>query len=209
MPTNDKSFSGCDIIATVASKQVTFKRDPRTREGSTSIINSVFELGLLTTISYSIHTDKRPILFCGDHKPRSFVSGVQTIAGTMIFSVMNNHPLYTLMAGKEHGESDTTINDFLQGSNDLSLLPPFDLTLLIGNEHGSSSILNIFDIEFIDEGFTASVNDVYCELTVQYLCRDVSVLTQWENFTKKEAAKYLLREMGNTTEEALRLANNL
>lgn len=188
--TNDKSFSGCDIIATVAGKQITLEKDAFGYE-SYSIINSVFELGLLTTISYSIHTDKRPILFCGDHKPRSFVSGVQTIAGTMIFSVMNNHPLYTLMAGKDHGGSDTTINDFLQGSNDLSLLPPFDLTLLIGNEHGSSSILNIFDIEFIDEGFTASVNDVYCELTVQYLCRDVSVLTQWE------------------TEEALTLANNL
>ena len=166
-----KSFSGCDIIPIGYAELIDSSSNPFTNSDSPTFINGLFELGVITTISYSIHTDKRPVAPCGYKSPKAFVSGIQTIAGTMIFSVLGEHPLSGLMSGT------ATMSDYLKATNDISLLPPFDLTLLIGNEYGSASILNIYGIEFIDEGFTVSVNDVYSELTVQYLCRDVSMLT--------------------------------
>ena len=172
---NDKSFSGCDIIPMVYGVELGTKKVDN--KDISTFTPKLFELGIITTISYSIHTDKRPIYPCGYHKAKAFVSGIQTIAGTMIFVVMNEHPLTSLIS------RDTDMESFIKGSNDISLLPPFDMTLLIGNEYGTCSILNIYGIEFIDEGLTISVNDVYSELTVQYLCRDVSMLANTGAFS--------------------------
>jgi len=176
-----QSFSGCDIIPLVYGA-VPFKTEIPNEQSATELnggsaitkkevtgyMPGVFNLGMLTTLSYSIHTDKRPVLPCGQRKPKGFTSGIQTIAGLMIFTVMNDHPLIGLL-----GDS---LNDVLKGTNDISLIPAFDLTIVIANEAGNVSVLNIFAIEFIDEGFTTSVNDIYSELTTQYVCRDVSII---------------------------------
>lgn len=71
------SFSGVDIKAVVGSRV----------------------LATLQAISFSITREKAPIFTLGSAAPRSFSRGKRGVAGTMIFVLMDRHPLLDPIGG--------------------------------------------------------------------------------------------------------------
>jgi hypothetical protein len=53
-------------------------------------------------------------------------------------------------------------------------IPPFDITLAAANEYGDLAVMGIFGVEFLNEGWGISIDDLVSEKQYTYLCRDLS-----------------------------------
>lgn len=61
------------------------------------ISKNLIHIESLATISYQVHEPKAPARALGYRAPKGFARSVRTIAGTMIFIVVEDHPLRRLM----------------------------------------------------------------------------------------------------------------
>lgn len=124
-------------------------------------------LGNLTTITYSFYRNKKTVFIIGKVNANGVAKGPRIVAGTMIFTVMNqnwaNELLDQLPALKQLGNLK---------SDDL---PVFDLMIVCANEYGSSVSMYIYGIDVTDEGQVISVEDMFSENTVSFLGRDIDV----------------------------------
>jgi len=71
-------------------------------------------------------------------------------------------------------------------------IPPFDITLAAANEYGDLAVARIFGVEFLNEGWGISVDDLVSEKQYTYLARDV----MWWRWVENPNAS-ALRESGS------------
>jgi len=147
------TFSGVDVTAVAAVDTV------------------VSELNGLTSISWSVHRGKATPRTLGKAAPAPRARGSRTIAGSMIFSLSDHHPLLDLIP------DDYPVFQKLEILNDPDMwrpgmmadqIPPFDLSVIMTNEYGYASILSLYGIDVVDEGGVIAVDNLVTELTVQY-----------------------------------------
>lgn len=145
-------------------------------------------LGNVSTFSYSIFREKSPVRTLGRSHAKGYTAGPRTIAGSMVFVVFDRNPLYKVLetldyqSGAPNDRYSTPVPD---------QIPPIDLTLWFSNEYGHKSILRLYAVEFMQEGQTHSVNDLYTENVMQYVARDIDVLL---NYRDIEGFRNLLYE---------------
>lgn len=53
-------------------------------------------------------------------------------------------------------------------------IPPFDITLAAANEYGDLAVMGIFGVEFLNESWGISIDDLVSEKQYTYLCRNLS-----------------------------------
>jgi hypothetical protein len=144
--------------------------------------SSTVVLATLQTLSVQTHREKFPVRGLGQSYVKGYTKGPRTIAGTMIFTLFHEHALAQLirgMSGKgsvygEDNELSTLIAD---------QLPPIDLTIVFANEYGSLSQMAIYGVEFVNDGMTMSIEDLLTEDVVNFVARDVDVLTSKGNIS--------------------------
>ena len=56
-------------------------------------------------------------------------------------------------------------------------LPPIDLTIVFANEYGSISRMGIYGVEFVNSGMVMSIEDLLTEETVNFVARDIDIMT--------------------------------
>jgi hypothetical protein len=134
-------------------------------------------LATLQTLSWSIFREKVPVRFLGSNYARAYVRGPRTIAGSMVFTMFDEHALQGILNwglspySTGHVESD---HDYYRNSTFLiDQLPPLDITILFANEYGMQSYMNLWGVEFLSEGGTFSIEDLFSESVVQYIARDI------------------------------------
>jgi hypothetical protein len=139
-------------------------------------------LATIQTISWSIYREKVPVRFLGSVYARSYVRGSRTIAGSMIFTMFDQHAFRDVLDwglspySTGHVESD---HDYYRDTTVLiDQLPPLDITLLFANEYGAISYMNLWGVEFISEGATHSIEDLFSESVVQYVARDIDPIRE-------------------------------
>lgn len=132
----------------------------------------IIVLGNLTTFSHSIHRDKSPIRTLGRTAVKGYVAGGRTVAGSMVFTVFDTHPLMNVIRRFEYIRNPE--DRYTSPLPDQ--LPPLDIILIFHNEYGYSSIVRLYGVEFSDEGNTHSVNDIYSEAIMQYVARDIDIM---------------------------------
>lgn len=109
--------------------------------------SSPVEIDSLTTISINVHETKSPVRSLGYRAPKGFTGAQRTIAGTMILTVIDNHPLKSLMEEyvtfhdkfdswyysldrDRDGRGITTNGVFTNFTNAMpTVLPPFNMAL--------------------------------------------------------------------------------
>lgn len=159
---NNLSFSGTD---TVASINIALP----TKDGKLKYHTIL--LGSLQTLSYSIHMDRHPIRAIGNVNAKDYVMGPRTIAGSIVFTVFNQHWTSSLIKQiKEENESNEAIAMLADE------LPPFDIIISLANEYGAKARMVIYGVRFVNEGQVMSVNDIYTENTYQYYATDIDYL---------------------------------
>ncbi len=124
-----------------------------------------FELGSIATISYSMFREKFAVRSLGTTSAKSYTRGPRTIAGTMIFTVFNDFEFDRML---QYFKKNYAIEARL-----LDQLPSFNLMLVFSNEYGSTSILNMFDLEFNSEGQSQSIDDLTINKSLNFYARDL------------------------------------
>jgi hypothetical protein len=137
-------------------------------------------LGNLQTISVQSHREKYPVRALGHAYAKGYTRGTRTIAGSMIFTLFDEHAFAQLI--RSMGQSD----HFKSIDEELSTLlpdqlPPIDITLAFANEYGATSRMGIYGVEFLNDGATFSIEDLLSENVVNFVARDVDVLTKTGN----------------------------
>jgi len=137
-------------------------------------VKSTVTLGNIQTISISVFREKVPVRTLGSVYPRGVTRGPRSIAGSMIFTYFNKHALSELLEAGLHYYSTGNIDKdiFLDSTMLLDQLPPLDISLVFANEYGAISHMGLWGIEFLQEGSTFSIEDVFSECVVQYIGRD-------------------------------------
>ncbi len=171
------SFSGADIVATVAGTTV----------------------GTLSAITWSVTREKAPIFTLGSPNPRSFSRGKRGIAGSMMFTTFDRPALYSVIAKNVSNDnfriwtrnwnllpnmnsniaaniSEVTSTDFGVSS----ALPyyadqilPMDITITFANEYGQAAVRAIYGVELINEGSGVSMDDITIEESMTYVAREL------------------------------------
>lgn len=148
------SFSGTDVKAFA-------ERD-----------SNVFSLNSLATISFQVNEQKSPVRRLGRQGVVGFTRSIKTIAGTMVFVILKDHPLRELMPNNNLAlrHKEVSLNMPHQATNIL----PFNLRLKYKTEHSDYNFSELFieGIEIISQSIVTSVNDMVTELIVQFMGRD-------------------------------------
>lgn len=127
---------------------------------------SPITLGSVTTVSYSIFRNKKPVINIGRTSINGVTRGSRIYAGTMIFTLINQYWIRDIQ------EQCSYLKDYKDLKADE--LPIFDIMLVSANEYGSSVSMYIYGIDFTDEAQTLSVEDLFTENTFSFIARDVS-----------------------------------
>ena len=121
-------------------------------------------LGSLTTISYSIFREKRPVPLLGKINTGGYTRGMRTIAGSMIFTVINQHFVEDIVQQIPY----LSAHDKIKADE----LPFFDVMIVCANEYGANAQMMLYGVEFLDDAQVISINDMFIENTLifHFLC---------------------------------------
>ena len=150
-------------------------------------------LGSLTTISYSIFRNKKPVINIGRTNINGVTRGSRIYAGTMIFTLINQHWLREVQRESAQTNLEDGTNDGMDvaGTNWLrnlrnikaDELPLFDIMIVSANEYGSAVSMYIYGIDYTDEAQTISVEDLFTENTFSFIARDVDTFKEFNAIT--------------------------
>lgn len=154
-----KTFTGADALA--------FMVLPETKP---------ILLGSLTSISHSVYREKKPVPLLGKINVGGFTRGMRSIAGTMVFTLINQHLVEDILKQvpylAEHGKIKS------------DELPFFDIMIVCANEYGAASRMMIYGVEFFEEGQVVSIEDIYIENTFSFIARDLDDFTKIDTIIK-------------------------
>ena len=152
------SFSGCDMVVSAEMKT--------TRGARVSVT-----MGSTQTISYSIYRKLSPILGIGNVNAKDYVGGPRTIAGSIVFTVFNEHWGTELLDAWQRAEGISASQKVLMDE-----IAPLDITISMANEYGVCSRLALYSVRLFSEGQVMSINDIYTENTYQYVALNIDYL---------------------------------
>lgn len=128
-----------------------------------------FKLGSLHTISYSSFREEFAVRSLGKVQAKTYTKGPRTVAGSMVFNVLQEHELYQLIdsykAPEERGSHPASAM--------LDQIAPFNVMLLFANEFGAYSCLHLFDLNINTEGQSMSVDEVIIRNTMNFYATDM------------------------------------
>ena len=213
--TYDYSYSGADCNAYaffpgaqpfISSLIGTEPSDEKAKEAwkkKEAVLNKAKEPVLLTsmaTISLSIHEAKSPVRRLGERGISGVSRSLRTIAGSIVFLVLKDHPLrelaikdpanfYPELIGYSRdlnyrgvgGISGFDVKKDNKMVNKISsLISPFNIVLNYSTEvnvKDEIASLMIEGVEIVTEGIVTSVNDMVSEVVVQFIAQNVVTLT--------------------------------
>lgn len=132
----------------------------------------------MKTLSYSVHREKKRISKFGRIYPNARSRGARTVAGSMIFTVFDEHPLLAFYPSEIAPKDMEKIQGKDQFWQPLLLpdqLPPFDLIVIAQNEYGHAMQMAIMGIDITDDSMVFSINDMEIECVVQYTALTIDV----------------------------------
>ena len=163
--------------------------------------NGWVQLSSMATLSLNIHEPRAQVRALGHKGIKGFAGSVRTIAGTMIFTIVEGHPLRNLMlidteiGDKPSHKGPWSIDNYLTGrgtahvkgdklSKLATMLTPFNMHIEYKSEYmptnnasyytseGMGAALAIEGIQIISEGIVTSVNDIVTEISYQFIAED-------------------------------------
>lgn len=137
------------------------------------------EMKNIQTLTYSIFREKIAVRSLGFIGEKGRTRGMRTIAGSMVFTAFDKHPLLNVMKRKPGDMSYLEPN--AKGLGDLEYLlgdqlPPINVVLQFANELGRAAEIVLFGVEFASEGQVMSIHDMITENTMQYTAQYIAVM---------------------------------
>jgi len=138
-----------------------------------------------STLTVSIHREKAAVRAAGYINPKGFARGRRTIAGTLVLTQFTVDVLYEWLLGQQvlgHDVSKDT--QYVK----VDQLPPFNMTLLFGDEYGNVSYRRLLGVDFVTDGVVYSTNDMLSEQTISYMAADFTPLLNINDSAQYQAS---------------------
>lgn len=148
------TFSGCDM-------QVSFfipGHNPQYK---------VF--GELQTLSISSARSFSPVRTLGRTRPKEYLRGGRTYAGSLILTELDYDALLEVMAPSDREQVEGGGYYFF-----VDQLPEFNITITATNEYGRSITRSVIGVTLINYGTTLSVDNMYTESQYTYVAQHVT-----------------------------------
>lgn len=148
--------------------------------------NNVYSLKSLATISLSVHEAKSPVRRLGNRGVSGFTESIRTIAGSMVFTIIEDHPLKDLLNMNYEDEGmPASIDETARSIYSATSLEPINILLKYKTEVDSAkdagTSIEIMGLRFVNEGEVTSVNDMVTEMIVQFIAEDVKIFDMERN----------------------------
>ena len=180
------------------------KPEPKRKESPNQGFFEPIKLSQMATISVSIHEAKSPVRRIGERGVSGYTRGIRTIAGTMVFLVIEDHPLRVLAAK----DPANIYSNLIGWSRDLetkgvgsgygeirfdnkisTLISPMNIMLRyqteVAKESAGASMM-LEGVEFVNEGIVTSVNDMVTEVVCQFVAQDIRPFTDLNKRNSQE-----------------------
>ena len=182
-------------------------------------VSDIKQLKSVATVSVSVYDAKAPVRALGSRSVLGYTGSIRTIAGSIVFVVVEGHPLEDLMTLDKRrfsmyddysvGHSHVPGIDKSKEMYAIGGISPFKLMLLYKNEIGNSAGLEIHQVEFVSEGIVTSVNDMVTEVVVQFVATGFSQLTRSESKAEGVATTNTTMKEENLKEKVKKLLSTL
>lgn len=145
-----------------------------TYSGTDMIVNILlpssppYAVGECSTVTYSVLRDVQEVRTLGRISVRGYARGQRRVAGTIIFTVFEQHTVNNLCMQVDYLRKIMG----LKGDE----LPPFDIVITGGSEHGRVARLVIYGAVAFEEGKVISIEDMFTENVWSYMARDIELL---------------------------------
>lgn len=150
----------------------------------------------MATISISVHEAKSPVRRLGHRGVSGFTEAIRTIAGSIVFTVIENHPLKDLI--KSNPPSGAMSLDMEKRRLDSTItLRPINILLKYQTEmNGQDGVdLEIHNLRFINEGVVTSVNDMVTEMVCQFIAEDAKIFNMGKNVQSEQSTNESLESL--------------
>lgn len=148
-------------------------------------------LAEVQTLSATVSRDKHAVRACGTVYPKAFTRGPREIAGSIVFTVFNEHVLYEILDAHASDFDGIAFTSIL-----MDQLPPLDILISFANEYGSISRMTIYGVEFVNEGQVMSIEDMITEQVVTWVARDIDPMRSVSKRKLDETSRKLGSEVG-------------
>ena len=172
------SFSGADIVAYIHIPPQPIKGEDM--QGPNPMAEPVVGvLGNIQTISYSTFREVNPVRSLGKVYPDSYTRGPRTVAGTIVWTVLDQ---YVLAEALKY----SYVDDYDPSTILIDQIPPFNIIITFNNEYGDIATMGIYGIRMVNEGATFSVDDMITEQTNTYVASDIDMIHKGPPFRKQK-----------------------
>lgn len=172
------SFSGADIVAYIHIPPQPMQNE--NIQGPNNMSEPVVGiLGNLQTISYSTFREVNPVRSLGKIYPNSYTRGPRTVAGTLVWTVLDQ---YVLSEALKY----SYVNDYDPSTILIDQIPPFNIIITFNNEYGDVATMGIYGVRMVNEGATFSVDDMITEQTNTYVAQDIDMIHKGPPFRKQK-----------------------
>lgn len=154
------SFSGTDF-------HVTAFIPPASAADRSDEPVSFRRLGEITTLTMSSHRGLYPVRALGEHWVRDFTPGTRSIAGTLVFSVLEKD-VFADIYQRDRREGRSPLPIFIDQ------LPPFTIGVHGITEYGHEATMFLWGVKLSNWGMGVSVEDMYTETTYNYQAKWVT-----------------------------------
>lgn len=172
------SFSGADIIAYIHIPPQPISGE--SIQGPNSMTDPVVGiLGNIQTISYSTFREVNPVRSLGKVYPDAYTRGPRTVAGTIVWTVLDQ---YVLAEALKY----SYVDDYDPTTILIDQIPPFNIIITFNNEYGDVATMGIYGIRMVNEGATFSIDDMITEQTNTYVAQDIDMIHKGPPFRKQK-----------------------
>ena len=120
-----------------------------------------YNVGNLDSFSYSTFREKVAVRSLGRSQAVGYTRGARTIAGTMVFNVMQDNELLRFFQDRSNGP---VLMDQIK---------PFNVVLFLSNEYGGTSLIHLYNVEFGAESQRMSIHDIIVQNVVNFYATDL------------------------------------
>lgn len=188
------------------TKQIETRESLKTPISASQSFFSPIHLTQMATISVSIHEAKSPVRRIGERGVSGYTRGIRTIAGTIVFLIIEDHPLRMLAAkdpaniysnlvgwsrdletkGRGSGYGEIRFDNKIS-----TLISPMNIMLRYQTEvaEGAGASMMLEGVEFVNEGIVTSVNDMVTEVVCQFVAQDIRPFTDLNKRNSEEIIK--------------------
>ena len=178
----------------------TYQRNlPKRKESPNPGFFEPIKLSQMATISISIHEAKSPVRRLGERAAHGYTRGIRTIAGTIVFLIIEDHPLRMLAAkdpaniypeligwsrdlqikgvGSGGGSEIRFDNKISTLISPLNIMLRYQTELAVNGNGVAGGSMMLEGVEFVNEGIVTSVNDMVTEVVCQFVAQDIKPFT--------------------------------